>query len=342
MIVFFSKSEGQPAARDRVVALARELGRKARSLPTEGGGSLRIEGPPDPAMARWIAAIPGVEVVLPLPSGPARVLRDPSAEPHRIRVDGLEIGAGSFTLVAGPCAVEDAEQMLGVARAVRSAGADLLRGGAFKPRTSPYDFQGLGAPGLALLARAREETGLPVISEAIDETSLAQVSGVADVVQIGARNMQNFALLKRAGACGRPVFLKRGMSATIEDLLMSAEYVLSAGNPDVILCERGIRTFSNHSRFTLDLGIVPVLKRVTHLPVFVDPSHASGSRDSVAPLSRAALACGADGVMVEVHPEPQRALCDGPQSLSPEEFASLASTLRRLAPLFARQPETVS
>jgi 3-deoxy-7-phosphoheptulonate synthase len=259
-----------------------------------------------------------------------------------VRVGSLEIGGGGFTLIAGPCAVESADQLLTVARSVRESGADLLRGGAYKPRTSPYDFQGLGQEGLELLVRAREETGLPVITEAVDETSLELVARYGDVVQIGARNMQNFALLEKVGRCGLPVLLKRSMSATLDDLLFSAEYIRAAGNPDVILCERGIRTFSTHSRFTLDLSIVPVLQRATDLPVIVDPSHATGHATSVPPLARAALAAGADGVMIEVHPDPERALCDGPQSLQPGEFSALATSLRDLASAMAGQREVVS
>jgi 3-deoxy-7-phosphoheptulonate synthase len=247
----------------------------------------------------------------------------------RIRVGSTVIGGGELTLIAGPCAVENEDQLIPLARQIRDAGADLLRGGAYKPRSSPYAFQGLGREGLMLLARARDETGLGIVSEAVDAPSLELVEEYADVVQIGARNMQNFELLKRAGKCSRPIFLKRGMSAGLEDLLLAAEYVLDGGNPDVILCERGIRSFSDHSRYTLDISIVPLLKQRTHLPIFVDPSHASGIRSSVAPLARAAVAAGADGVMVEVHPDPEQALCDGPQSLLPAEFSRLAGELRR-------------
>ena len=218
----------------------------------------------------------------------------------------------------------------------------MLRGGAYKPRTSPYSFQGLGEPGLELLALAREETGLPIVTEAIDERSLEQVVRHADIVQVGARNMQNFSLLRLVGQSGLPVFLKRGMSASLEDLLLAAEYVMNEGNGDVILCERGIRTFADHSRYTLDLSVIPALRELSHLPVFVDPSHGTGQRELVAPMSRAALAAGADGVMVEVHAAPHEALCDGPQALLPEAFAALVADLRALQPHLTGSKETVS
>jgi 3-deoxy-7-phosphoheptulonate synthase len=288
-----------------------------------------------------LGALPGVELVVPAHHGAKRALRSEQGESTVVRAGTATIGGGGFCLVAGPCAVESEEQVLAVAHEVRKAGADLLRGGAYKPRTSPYEFQGLHEEGLKILALAARATGLPAVTEAVDAASLELVEQYASVVQIGARNMQNFQLLKRAGRSRLPVLLKRGVSATLDELLMSAEYLLDAGNPQVILCERGIRTFSTHSRYTLDLSIVPILKRSTHLPVFVDPSHASGNRWSVAPLARAALAAGADGVMIEVHPDPDHALCDGPQSLRPAEFATLAATLRALAAIVARERETV-
>jgi 3-deoxy-7-phosphoheptulonate synthase len=319
------------------------LGFDSRQIPLEGGRvALRVAGYAEPPNSHLFETLPGVEIVLPVHHVVERASRHSRKEDSIVRVGGREIGSGGFTLVAGPCAVEEEEQVLAVARAVRQAGADMLRGGAYKPRSSPYDFQGIGEPGLRMLARARQETGLPVITEAVDEASLALVEEYGDVVQIGARNMQNFQLLKRAGRGPRPVLLKRGMAATVEDLLLSAEYVLDAGNPNVILCERGIRTFATHSRFTLDLSVLPVLERITHLPVFVDPSHASGRRSSVAALARAALAAGADGVLIEVHVDPDRALSDGPQSLRPSEFAALAATLRALEPVIAREREVAT
>jgi 3-deoxy-7-phosphoheptulonate synthase len=232
--------------------------------------------------------------------------------------------------------VESLEQTLIVARAVKSAGAHLLRGGAFKPRTSPYSFQGLGEEGLRILAAAREETGLPVVTEAVDVEGVDLVERYADAIQIGARNMQNFSLLKRAGKAKKPVILKRGMSATLEEFLMSAEYILAEGNYAVVLCERGVRTFSDFSRNTLDLAIVPAVKNLSHLPILVDPSHGTGRREKVAPLSRAAAAVGADGLMIEVHHDPNRALSDGPQSITPDMFETLMQDLRQIAPVIGR------
>jgi 3-deoxy-7-phosphoheptulonate synthase len=235
-------------------------------------------------------------------------------------IAGRKVGGEHFAMIAGPCTVESREQTLDTARIVRDAGATLFRGGAYKPRTSPYAFQGLGQEGLRLLAEAKAETGLPIVTELMDQRDLDQVLEVADVIQIGARNMQNYSLLAEVGRSGRPVLLKRGLSATLEELLMAAEYVLKEGNPSVMLCERGIRTFETAYRFTLDLMAVPVLKELSHLPVIVDPSHAAGRRDLVLPLSLAAAAAGADGIIVEVHPHPDQAICDGPQQLVADEF----------------------
>jgi 3-deoxy-7-phosphoheptulonate synthase len=248
-------------------------------------------------------------------------------------VDGRKVGGDSFTLIAGPCAVESREQTLATARVVRDAGASFLRGGAYKPRTSPYAFQGLGQEGLRLLAEAKSETGLPIVTELMDTRDLDDVLEVADIVQIGARNMQNYTMLAEIGRSGRPALLKRGLSSTLDELLMAAEYILSEGNPNVILCERGIRTFETAYRFTLDLMAVPVLKERSHLPVIVDPSHAAGRRDLVLPLSMAAAAVGADGIIVEVHPNPDEAICDGPQSLRTDDFAEYARAVEDAAAL---------
>jgi 3-deoxy-7-phosphoheptulonate synthase len=250
-----------------------------------------------------------------------------------VDVDGRKLGGSYFATIAGPCTVESREVMLDTARVVRDAGAQLLRGGAYKPRTSPYSFQGLGDAGLPLLAEAKEETGLPVVTELMDVRDLEAVREVADVIQVGARNMQNYTLLTELGRAGRPVLLKRGLSSTIEELLMSAEYVLKEGNPDVILCERGIRTYEASYRFTLDLLAVPVIKELSHLPVVIDPSHAAGRRDWVLPMSLAAAAAGADGIIVEVHPEPEQAICDGPQALRTEGFADYVRQLEAAAQL---------
>lgn len=290
----------------------------------------------------WLSGLPGVLHVLPVERPFHHCLKTVAGQKTTIRVADHTLGGDEPTIIAGPCAVEDGEQLTGLAKTLKRHGAQLLRGGAYKPRSSPYDFQGLGREGLEMLANAGRAAGLPVVTEAVDERSLAEVEEFSQVIQIGARNMHNFALLKRAGRSTLPVFLKRGFSAKLEDFLLAAEYVLEQGNPNVILCERGIRTFSDHSRFTLDLAIVPRLRQLSHLPVFVDPSHASGRRGSVAALSGAAIAAGADGVMVEVHPEPERALCDGRQSIDVEAFAALAERLRLLATVRDGQKETVS
>jgi 3-deoxy-7-phosphoheptulonate synthase len=250
-----------------------------------------------------------------------------------VDIDGRKIGGNYFATIAGPCTVESREVMMETARVVRDSGAQMLRGGAYKPRTSPYSFQGLGDAGLPLLAEAKDETGLPIVTELMDVRDLDAVLEVADVIQVGARNMQNYTLLTELGRAGRPVLLKRGLSSTIEELLMSAEYVLKEGNPNVILCERGIRTFEPAYRFTLDLMAVPVLRELSHLPVVIDPSHAAGRRDWVLPMSLAAAAAGADGIIVEIHPEPEQAICDGPQALRTEGFADYVRQLEAAAQL---------
>ena len=254
-----------------------------------------------------------------------------SGERTVLEIGGRKIGGEHFALIAGPCTVESRQQLLETAHVVKDAGAAMLRGGAYKPRTSPYAFQGLGQEGLRLLADAKRETGLPIVTELMDVRDIEPVLEVADVVQIGARNMQNYALLSEIGRTGVPVLLKRGLSATLEELLLAAEYVLKEGNEQVMLCERGIRTFEPSYRYTLDLTAVPVLKQLSHLPVVVDPSHAAGRRDLVTPLSLAAAAAGADGIIVEVHPNPEEAICDGPQALRADEFAEYAGLVERVA-----------
>nr|BAL59575.1 3-deoxy-D-arabinoheptulosonate-7-phosphate synthase [Candidatus Acetothermum autotrophicum] len=262
-----------------------------------------------------------------------------------VHVGPVQIGGAELVIMAGPCSVEDEGQIHVLAGIVARCGAKILRGGAFKPRTSPYSFQGLGEPGLRWLRTAADAHGLQVVTEVLDPRHVELVATYTDIVQIGARNMQNFALLKEVGRAGKPVLLKRGFAATLEEFLMAAEYILAAGNPAVILCERGIRTFSDHLRFTLDVGIIPVLKEISHLPVIVDPSHAAGARDKVMPLALAGIAAGADGLIVEVHHEPERALSDGAQSLLPEQFARLTEKLTVLAPVVGRMvahPDTVA
>jgi 3-deoxy-7-phosphoheptulonate synthase len=277
---------------------------------------------------------PGVDRVVPILK-PYKLASAQITHGERTVLDiaGRKVGGDHFAMIAGPCTVESRDQMMQTARVVRDAGASLLRGGAYKPRTSPYAFQGLGQEGLRLLAEAKAETGLPIVTELMDIGDMDAVLEVADVVQIGARNMQNYPLLAELGRAGRPVLLKRGLSATLDELLMAAEYVLKEGNPNVMLCERGIRTFETAYRFTLDLMAVPVLKELSHLPVIVDPSHAAGRRDLVGPLSLAAAAVGADGIIVEVHPNPDEAICDGPQALRAEEFASYAHAVEQAAAL---------
>lgn len=254
-----------------------------------------------------------------------------------VRIGNVDIGGEEFIVAAGPCAIESGEQILETAAHVTACGARLLRGGAFKPRTSPYSFQGLGLKGLELLEAARSATGTPTVTEVLTPEDIPAVARSADALQVGARNMQNFALLKALGSAGKPVLLKRGLSSTIEELLLAAEYVIAHGNPNVVLCERGIRTFETATRNTLDLGAVALLKTITHLPVFVDPSHGTGRRDLVEPMARAAAAAGADGLIIEVHPDPDKALCDGPQSLTPLQFERLMCGLDALLPCLGRK-----
>ena len=281
-------------------------------------------------------ALPGVEEALPILKPFKLASRDFRAEPSVVEVNGVAIGGARLAVVAGPCSVEGRQMLLETAQKVKAAGATLLRGGAFKPRTSPYAFQGLGEEALKYLAEVREITGLPVVTELMDPRDAELVMKYADMVQIGARNMQNFRLLKEVGIHRKPVLLKRGMSSTIKELLMSAEYIMSEGNYNIVLCERGIRTFEEYTRNTLDISAVPSLKQLTHLPVIVDPSHAAGKWDLVAPLTLAAVAVGADGVMVEVHPQPEVALSDGPQALIPDRFAALMGQVRALATVIGR------
>jgi 3-deoxy-7-phosphoheptulonate synthase len=295
-------------------------------MPGELTTAIGAIGDPQGVAELGLEGMPGVDRVVPI-SRPYKLASSELAhnEPTVLSIDGRAVGGGeTFCLIAGPCTVESREQTLGVARAVADAGASMLRGGAFKPRTSPFAFKGLGGAGLEILLEARQETGLPIVTELLDTNHAELVGEVADVIQIGARNMQNYALLEVAGKLGKPVLIKRSFSSTVEELLMAADYVLKEGNEAVMLCERGIRTFENATRFTLDLSAVPWLKLHTHLPVIVDPSHAAGDRRLVGPLSRAAAAVGADGLIVEVSPDPETALCDGPQQLAAGDFADYA------------------
>lgn len=287
--------------------------------------------------ASGLENMPGVEKVMRVMKPYKLVSREVKEENTVVRVGNVEIGGPGLAIIAGPCAVESEEQLLAVARAVRRSGANVLRGGAYKPRTSPYSFQGLEEEGLRLLQEAAAQTGLATVTEVVDEESLEKACRYVDILQVGARNMQNFRLLRLVGQAGKPVLLKRGLSATVEEWLMAAEYIVSAGNEDVILCERGIRTFENSTRNTLDLSAVALAKTLTHLPVIVDPSHATGKRELVGSMSRAAVAAGADGLIIEVHPDPSTALCDGPQSLDPGEFDVLMGSLRYLAKAVGRE-----
>jgi 3-deoxy-7-phosphoheptulonate synthase len=284
----------------------------------------------DKAQLKSIEHLPGVEKVVPILKPYKLASREAREGNTVVRVGDAEIGGSEFVVIAGPCSIESEEQLMESAYVVKKGGAQVLRGGAYKPRTSPYSFQGMEEEGLKLLKSVRERTGLPVVTEVMNTTDVDLVEAHADVLQVGARNVQNFALLKKVGQARKPVLLKRGMMTTIEELLMSAEYILSAGNPQVILCERGIRTFETATRNTLDLSAVPVLKEATHLPVIVDPSHAAGHWRLVTPLARAAVAAGADGLLVEVHPEPEKAFSDGLQSLKPEKFYQLMDEVRAL------------
>ncbi|MFD6095954.1 3-deoxy-7-phosphoheptulonate synthase [Nocardiopsis flavescens] len=283
-----------------------------------------------------LAAKPGVADVLRISAPYKLVSRENHDSRSVVSVRGVPIGGDNVTVIAGPCAVETPEQTLAAARMALAAGASLLRGGAYKPRTSPYAFQGLGEAGLKILAEVREETGMPIVTEVVDVADVELVASYADMLQIGTRNMQNFALLQAVGAAGKPVLLKRGMSATIEEWLMAAEYIAQQGNLDIVLCERGIRTFEKATRNTLDISAVPVAQNLSHLPVIVDPSHSGGKRSLVLPLSRAAVAVGADGVIVDVHPHPETALCDGPQALVEEDLAELRDLAETLAALTGR------
>lgn len=321
----------------QVVDRIRSLGFTPHPIPGSARTAIGVTGNTEAVEADQFTSLPGVGQAIPVSQPFKLVSREVKGESTVVDVDGVAIGDDSFAVMAGPCAVEDAGQIMACAEAAAAHGAKFLRGGAFKPRTSPYSFQGLKVKGLELLAAAREKTGLKVVTEVLDPETVAVVAEYADVLQIGARNMQNFSLLEAAGKSQKPVLLKRGMSATIKELLMAAEYIAKEGNYRIILCERGIRTFETMTRNTLDLGAVVVLKQLTHLPVIVDPSHGIGRRDGVIPLARAGLAAGADGVMVEIHPAPENAMSDGPQSLTLPMFGDLMTDLKKIAAVVGRK-----
>jgi len=314
-----------------VVARVEAVGASAHVSVGERVTVIGVLGDREELTALPLEAMPGVERVMAILKPYKLVSREFHPGDTVVEAGGVRVGGGHFCLIAGPCSVEAPDQVLAAARAVKEAGGHMLRGGAYKPRTSPYAFQGLGVEGLRMLAAARDETGLPIVTELMDPRDLDDVYEYADVIQIGARNMQNFQLLAEVGRRDKPVLIKRGLSATVEEWLMAAEYVVKEGNRSVVLCERGIRTFETATRNTLDIGAVAVVKLASHLPVLVDPSHATGRPELVLPLSLAAVAAGADGVLVETHPNPQHALCDGPQSLPTSAFAEYAARTRELA-----------
>jgi 3-deoxy-7-phosphoheptulonate synthase len=315
-----------------------KLGYRAHAMPGAQRTAIGITGNKGEVEQGTLEEMAGVQEVIKVSKPYKLVSRDIKEDNTVIRFAGSNatIGGPGLAIVAGPCAIESREQAFAVAERVHRAGAQFFRGGAYKPRTSPYSFQGLGEEGLRIMAEIREQYGMKIITEAIDNESLDLVEEYADMIQIGARNMQNFSLLKRAGRAKKPVLLKRGMSATLEEFLMAAEYILSEGNYNVALCERGVRTFADHTRNTLDLSVVPAVQRLSHLPIFVDPSHGTGKRNKVTPLSRAAVAVGADGLMVEVHNKPDEAMSDGPQSLFPDQFDELMKQVRQIAAVVGR------
>jgi len=323
---------------DKVISVIEELGYQAQPMPGAQRTAVGLVGNDGRVDASRLEGLPGVQEVIHVTQPYKQVSREWRSENTIVRLaGGIAFGGTEVVAIAGPCSVENERQILEAARQVKEAGAVILRGGAWKPRSSPYSFQGLGKPGLRLLARAREETGLLICTEAMDESGLGWVAETADIVQIGARNMQNFSLLKVAGRCGKPVLLKRGISATVEELLLSAEYLLAEGNHDVILWKRGVRSFDTATRNLFDLTAIPVVHKLSHLPIIADPSHGTGLREKVIPMARAAVAAGADGIMVEVHPNPEEALSDGAQSLFPEQFAQLMKEVRVIAEVIGRR-----
>jgi len=327
------RSQATEADIARVCEKIELLGYRPHVMPGAQRTAVGITGNPGPVPAEEFETLPGVAEAIRVSKPYKLVSREVKPDDTVVRIHGVEIGGGELALIAGPCSVESREQILAAARAVQAAGAQLLRGGAYKPRTSPYAFQGLGEEGLKYLAAAREETGLGVVTEAIDVETFDLVEEYTDCIQIGARNMQNFSLLRRAGRSRKPILLKRGMSSTLEEFLMAAEYILSEGNYQVVLCERGVRTFADHTRNTLDLSVVPAVQSLSHLPIIVDPSHGTGKRDKVHPMALAAVAAGAAGLIVEVHPNPDRALSDGYQTLFPDQFEELAGDCRAICNL---------
>ncbi len=326
----------RPEQIEAVVRHVERMGFKAHPIPGAHRTAIGITGQAGAADPEVLENYPGVKEVIRVSHAYKLVSREAKPDDTVVNVGGVDVGGNGIVVVGGPCAVESLDQSRAIAEGIKDAGGQLYRGGAYKPRTSPYSFQGLGEKGLEILARVREEFDLPIVTEAIDTETLPLVDQYADCIQIGARNMQNFSLLKAAGRARKPVLLKRGMSATLEELLLSAEYIMSEGNYKVILCERGVRTFADHTRNTLDLSVVPAIKRISHLPILVDPSHGTGKRNKVAPMSRASIAVGADGVLIEVHHKPEEALSDGPQAVLPETFARIVRECDAIAQVVGR------
>ncbi|MFI5207883.1 MAG: 3-deoxy-7-phosphoheptulonate synthase [Gemmatimonadales bacterium] len=327
-----------PRQIDAVVRTIEDMGYQARPMPGKQRTTVGLVGNDGKVDASRLAGLDGVLDIIHVSQPYKQVSREWKPENTLVRLPGgLVIGGDEIVIMAGPCSVESESQLLAAAHAVREAGAAILRGGAFKPRTSPYAFQGLGRKGLELLRKAREETGLLIVTEVMESDTVDLVAEVADIIQIGARNMQNFALLKRVGRTKKPILLKRGIAATITELLLSAEYLLAEGNDQVVLCERGIRSFDPATRNVFDLTAVPLVHKLSHLPIIADPSHATGLRDKVTPMARAAVAAGADGLMIEVHPQPEKALSDGAQSLAPEQFSELMKQVRAIADVIGRR-----
>jgi 3-deoxy-7-phosphoheptulonate synthase len=326
----------RPEQVEAVVRHIEKMGLRAHPIPGANRTAIGVTGAQGVADPSIVETFPGVREVIRVSHPYKLVSREAKPDDSIISVGGVDVGGNGIVVIGGPCAVESLDQTRTIADGIKRGGGQLLRGGAYKPRTSPYSFQGLGEEGLEILARVREEFDLPVVTEAIDEASLKLVDAYADCIQIGARNMQNFSLLKAAGRARKPVLLKRGMAATLEELLLSAEYIMSEGNYNVMLCERGVRTFADHTRNTLDLSVIPAIKRISHLPILADPSHGTGKRNKVAPMSRAAIAAGADGVIIEVHHKPEDALSDGPQSILPEAFAQIVREVDAIAQVVGR------
>jgi 3-deoxy-7-phosphoheptulonate synthase len=333
------KAQATPEQVQAVCEHIAQLGFRAHPLPGAQRTAIGITGNKGEVDRGNLESLSGVAEVIRVSKAYKLASRDVKEEDTIIAFPGTDasIGGRNLAIVAGPCSIETPAQAFAIAEQVAAAGAQFFRGGAFKPRTSPYAFQGLGLKALRIMAEVRDRFGLRIVTEAIDNESLELVAEWADVIQIGARNMQNFSLLKRAGRLRKPVLLKRGLSATLEEFLMSAEYIMSEGNYQVILCERGVRTFADHSRNTLDLSIIPAVRRLSHLPILVDPSHGTGRRDSVLPMARAAIATGADGIMVEVHHQPEKALSDGPQSIYPAQFVTMMDEIEQIASVVARR-----